>query len=182
MIMKKLFLLIMLLMGMHAYSQNYYTRETIEGTHATYFSLSWLADGYNIIANSQSYSRLNTSALYKDGTPVYPDSYKCVRSSDPNGSILMSIVKSALPADKLNELKNSNESLLVLLVIEPDGSIAELGFILSKNSLQRSIPVDTFFEMEKQIKAKIRFIPDDKTKNIYRWFHESVSIKFKDIK
>ena len=116
--MKKLFLLIMLLLGMHAYSQNYYTRETIEGTHATYFSLSWLADGYNIIANSQSYSRLNTSALYKDGTPVYPDSYKCVRSSDPNGSILMSIVKSA----------------------------------------------------------------DDKTKNIYRWFHESVSIKFKDIK
>ena len=76
MIMKKLFLLIMLLLGMHAYSQNYYTRETIEGTHATYFSLSWLADGYNIIANSQSYSRLNTSALYKDGTPVYPDSYK----------------------------------------------------------------------------------------------------------
>ena len=26
----------MLLLGMHAYSQNYYTRETIEGTHATY--------------------------------------------------------------------------------------------------------------------------------------------------
>ena len=50
--MKKLFLLIMLLLGMHAYSQNYYTRETIEGTHATYFSLSWLADGYNIIANT----------------------------------------------------------------------------------------------------------------------------------
>ena len=208
--MKNVFLLFMLSLSMSAYSQNDYNPEIakeIDTTHrmdynreivkeidsiyrhnpeiikkvnSIYIRLPWHAN-YFIFANAFAHSRLRARAVYKDGTPAYPDSYKYARSNDPDDSIFASIVKNTLSADKLNELKATNESLDVLLIVEPDGSIAEVGFILDDKSLQLSIPVSTFYILEKQIKAKIHFTLDDKTKNIYRWIHDGLSIRFKDI-
>jgi len=180
--MKKLLFLFNLLLGLSAYSQNYYTGEIARGSDVVYKCLSWDPPGYIIIANDQAYSRLNARALYKDGTPVVPDSYKRAWPIDTDNSVLTSIVTNVLPIDKVKELKNSNKTLLIFVVVEPDGSIAEVGFIMSKDSPLASIPVDSYYEMEKQIKSKIRFILDDRTKNSYLWIHEVLWLDFKDIK
>ncbi len=180
--MKKLLFLFNLLLGLSAYSQNYYTGEIARGSDVVYRCLSWVRPGAIIIANDRAYSRLKARALYKDGTPVVPDCYKRVWPTDTDNSVLTSIVTNVLPSEKVNELKNSNKSLLIFVVAEPDGSIAEVGFIMGKDSPLASIPVDSYYEMEKQIKSKIRFILDERTKNSYLWIQELLLLEFKDIK
>jgi len=180
--MKKLLFLFNLLLGLSAYSQNYYTGEIARGSDVVYRCLLWGPPGYIIIANNRAYSRLDARALYKDGTPVVPDCYKRARPTDTDNSVLTSIVTNVLPIEKVNELKRNNKILLISVVVEPDGSIAEVGFIMDKESPLASIPVDSYYEMEKQIKSKIRFILDERTKNSYLWIHEGLLVDFKDIK
>lgn len=181
--MKKIILLLFsLLIGASTYSQDYYTGETAQGTKVTYRCIPELFDCI-IIADTQAYTRLNgPAAVYKDGTIAGPDTYRLAVTNDLDDSILASIVKNTLPADKLNELKKGNELFRVIAAIEPDGSIVELGFILNENSLLRNIPVDTFYEIEKQIKAKIHFSWDKRTKELYQWFQVPMSVFFKNIK
>lgn len=77
--------------------------------------------------------------------------------TDTDNSVLTSIVPKVLPIEKVNELKNNNKILLIFVVVEPDGPIAEVGFIMSKDSPLASVPVDSYYEMENQIKSNRKY-------------------------
>lgn len=182
--MKKLGLFLGLLLAAPTYSQSdyYIGKTTVEGTNVVYRCFPELP-GRIIIANAQAYSRVNgPAAVYKDGTPMSPDAYRRVSSNDPDDSILISIIKSTLSFNQLNELKRCNEALRIIFVIELDGSIAEVGFIMSEKSPLLRIPVDQYYEMEKQIKSRIQYILDDKTKCYYLWLQDPIYLDFKDVK
>ena len=99
-------------------------------------------------------------------------------------SILKSIFKNVLTAEKLAELKEKECRLLIPIVIEPNGRIAEVGFVISKtpkDSLLFSITPDEYYQIEQQIKSKIWFTLDDFTRDAYQWISEIMWIDFKDL-
>lgn len=181
--MKKLFLMLCFFLGNYAYSQNYYMRDTVQGQNVTYKCILQ-QHGEMIIVNSKNCSRILRQPLLKNGKEVPPDYIKVARINDFDLSILKSIFKDVLSAEKLADLKEKISSLLIPIVIEPNGRIAEVGFIISKmpnDSPLFSITPDEYYQIEQQIKSKIWFTLDDFTRDTYQWISEIIWIDFEDL-
>lgn len=181
-VMKKLLLLFSLLFSSIVYSQNYYTGSTAKGTTVIYKCFPWT---YNriIIANNLACSRIMAQPLCKNGKEVPPDYWKVARPNDIDYSILKSIFKDVLTAEKLAELKEKRSILLIPIVIEPTGRITEVGFIIPipNDSPLTSISPDEYYQIEQQIKSKIWFTLDEHTRDTYQWISEIMWIDFKDL-
>ena len=179
-VMKKLLLLFSLLFSSIVYSQNYYTGSTAKGTTVIYKCFPWT---YNriIIANNLACSRIMAQPLCKNGKEVPPDYWKVARPNDIDYSILKSIFKDVLTAEKLAELKEKRSILLIPIVIEPTGRITEVGFTIPNDSPLTSISPDEYYQIEQQIKSKIWFTLDEHTRDTYQWISEIMWIDFKDL-
>lgn len=181
--MKKLLFIFGLLICNMAYSQNYYMGNTAQGQNVTYKCI--LEElGQKLIVNSKNCSRITRQPLCKDGSEASPGYLRTARINDIDGSILKSIFKDVLSAEKLAELKEKECKLLIPIVIEPNGRIAEVGFIISKipkNTLLFSITPDEYYQIEQQIKSKIWFTLDGYTRDTYQWISDLMGFKFKDI-
>ena len=182
-VMKKLLLLFNLLFSGMAYSQNYYTGDTAQGQYVTYKCILEKL-GQKLLINSKNCSRIRRQPLCKNGQEAVPGYWKVARINDIDYSILKSIFKDVLTAEKLAELKEKECRLLIPIVIEPNGRIAEVGFVISKipkNSLLFSITPDVYYQIEQQIKSKIWFTLDEHTRDTYQWISELMGISFKDL-
>ena len=182
-VMKKLLLALCgLVISSMAYSQNYYTGDTAQGQNVTYKCILQ-QHGEMIIVNSKNCSRILRQPLCKNGQEVPPDYWKVARTNDIDYSILKSIFKDVLTAEKLAELKEKRSILLIPIVIEPTGRITEVGFIIPipNDSPLTSISPDEYYQIEQQIKSKIWFTLDEHTRDTYQWISEIMWIDFEDL-
>ena len=179
-VMKKLLLLFILLFSSIVYSQNYYTGDTAQGQNVTYKCILQ-QHGEMIIVNSKNCSRILRQPLCKNGQKVPPDYWKVARTNDIDYSILKSIFKDVLTAEKLAELKEKRSILLIPIVIEPTGRITEVGFTIPNDSPLTAISPDEYYQIEQQIKSKIWFTLDEHTRDTYQWISELMAVCFKDL-
>lgn len=180
-VMKKLLLALCgLVISSMAYSQNYYTGDTAQGQNVTYKCILQ-QHGEMIIVNSKNCSRILRQPLCKNGQEAPPGYWKVARPNDIGFSILKSIFKNVLTAEKLAELKEKRTSLHIPIVIEPTGRITEIGFTIPNDSPLTAISPDEYYQIEQQIKSKIWFTLDDFTRDTYQWISEIMWIDFKDL-
>lgn len=175
--MKTILCLFTLFAYFSGYSQDYYSGDTAYGSGVTYKVTSWGNNLGRIISNINN-TKVRTQPLLKNGSEVNPGYIKVAKSNDIDGTILKKIITGIIPASKIAEWKKEKTTLLLLeVVIDPNGKISEVCFLIPNNSILLAIHPDNYYQIEQKIKDQIKYTLDAQTRNWYQWITEGMGIR-----
>ena len=137
-------------------AKNYYQgRTTVSGDSVTYRVKVTSTGAYRI--DNIHNKKAGTPLRMLDGTLADGSKGYGATQNQPFEQTLYRAVKEVLPDSVLQALKNAEEQMYIGLIVEHDGTVSEVGFIIDDDSLLTAIPPDQYYSIEQKIKRYTTF-------------------------